>query len=199
MLSQPVNRLVCYNCPWRPPYSAQTTLPCCMLTAPVPSLLPGLPRPQVPPTVYMWPMVAFATAVLLNLLSMAMERRPVKRQLCFLNVYISGSAPLWPWVWARARRLPARHPQASSLGLLLVSHCCLYPPSCTAHPVGTCMGAFVQAWPLCLSSWLGSRLRLSTSMLRGDQSRSCGEQLPASIAAGGLLWATSRQRRAHAL
>jgi hypothetical protein len=46
----------------------------------------------VPPTVYMWPMVAFATAVLLNLLSMAMERRPVKRQLCFLNVYISGVA-----------------------------------------------------------------------------------------------------------
>jgi len=39
----------------------------------------------------MWPMVAFATAVLLNLLSMAMERRPVKRQLCFLNVYISGA------------------------------------------------------------------------------------------------------------
>lgn len=72
----------------------QTTLRRCVLTAPVPPLLPGLPRPQVPPTVYMWPMVAFATAVLLNLLSMAMERRPVKRQLCFLNVYISGSSPL---------------------------------------------------------------------------------------------------------
>lgn len=39
---------------------------------------------QVPDTVYMWPMVAFATAILLNLLSMAFESRPVKRQLCFL-------------------------------------------------------------------------------------------------------------------
>lgn len=41
---------------------------------------------------YMWPMVAFATAILLNLLSMVFERRPVKRQLCFLAVFISGVA-----------------------------------------------------------------------------------------------------------
>ena len=52
-------------------------------------------RLQVPPTVYMWPMVAFATAILLNLLTVAFERRPVKRQLCFLAVYISG-APFSP-------------------------------------------------------------------------------------------------------
>jgi hypothetical protein len=47
---------------------------------------------QVPANVYMWPMVAFATAILLNLLSMVFERRPVKRQLCFLAVFISGVA-----------------------------------------------------------------------------------------------------------
>lgn len=46
----------------------------------------------MPPTLYMWPMVAFATAVLLNLLALAFERRPVKRQLCFLAVFISGVA-----------------------------------------------------------------------------------------------------------
>ena len=46
--------------------------------------VPPLLFRQVPDTVYMWPMVAFATAILLNLLSMGFERRPVKRQLCFL-------------------------------------------------------------------------------------------------------------------
>ncbi|PSC67347.1 Non-motile and phage-resistance [Micractinium conductrix] len=56
----------------------------------------------VPDTVYMWPMVAFATAILLNLLSMGFERRPVKRQLCFLAVYISGVAFVYEFLaWKR--------------------------------------------------------------------------------------------------
>lgn len=48
-------------------------------------------------------MVAFATAILLNLLSMAFERRPVKRQLCFLAAYISGVAFIYEFLaWKRA-------------------------------------------------------------------------------------------------
>jgi len=51
----------------------------------------------------MWPMVAFATAILLNLLSMSFERRPVKRQLCFLAVYISGVAFVYEFLaWKRS-------------------------------------------------------------------------------------------------
>ncbi len=53
---------------------------------------------QVPATLYMWPMVAFATAVLLNLLALAFERRPVKRQLCFLAVFISGVACVYEFL-----------------------------------------------------------------------------------------------------
>lgn len=66
---------------------------------------PVLPPPfrQVNAAVYMWPMVAFATAILLNLLSMAFEKRPVKRQLCFLAVYISGVAFVYEFLaWKRA-------------------------------------------------------------------------------------------------
>ena len=51
----------------------------------------------------MWPMVAFATAILLNLLSMVFERRPVKRQLCFLAAYISGVAFIYEFLaWKQA-------------------------------------------------------------------------------------------------
>lgn len=58
---------------------------------------------QVNDNVYMWPMVAFATAILLNLLSMAFERRPVKRQLCFLAAYISGVAFVYEFLaWKHA-------------------------------------------------------------------------------------------------
>ncbi|KAL4447416.1 hypothetical protein ABPG75_004635 [Micractinium tetrahymenae] len=58
---------------------------------------------EVNDPVYMWPMVAFATAILLNLLSMAFERRPVKRQLCFLAAYISGVAFVYEFLaWKRA-------------------------------------------------------------------------------------------------
>ena len=57
----------------------------------------------MPDTVNMWPMVAFATAILLNLLSMVFERRPVKRQLCFLAAYISGVAFIYEFLaWKQA-------------------------------------------------------------------------------------------------
>lgn len=46
---------------------------------------------QVPPTIYMWPMVGFATASALNLISLAFERRTTKRQL-----YVVLTPPLDP-------------------------------------------------------------------------------------------------------
>ena len=58
---------------------------------------------QVPAPVYMWPMVAFATAMLLNALSWSFEQRPARRQLCFLAVYISGVAFVYEALaWHRA-------------------------------------------------------------------------------------------------
>ena len=71
-----------------------------------PARLPGCPPPpQVPPSVYMWPTVAFGTAVLLNFMAIAFERRPAKRQLCFLAAYISCVAAVYECL-AWQRRAP---------------------------------------------------------------------------------------------
>jgi len=42
--------------------------------------------------IYLWPLIAFATALLLNSISWMFERRPARQQLCFLATYISGVA-----------------------------------------------------------------------------------------------------------
>ena len=50
----------------------------------------------------MFPMVAFATATVLNLLSLAFERRSSKAHLCFLAAYISSCACLFEFLsWAK--------------------------------------------------------------------------------------------------
>eukprot|EP00887_Chlorella_sp_A99_P003023 scaffold9.g3023.t1 len=51
---------------------------------------------EVPHPIYLWPLVAFVTAAVLNLLSLAFERRSSKMQLCFLATYISTG--VWWWV-----------------------------------------------------------------------------------------------------
>ena len=56
------------------------------------------PRAQVHHTVYMWPMVAFATATVLNILSYIFERRTTKKQLCFLAIYISSAAFIYEFL-----------------------------------------------------------------------------------------------------
>jgi signal transduction histidine kinase/DNA-binding response OmpR family regulator len=53
---------------------------------------------QVPATVYLWPMVAFATAMLLNFLSWLFELRPARRQLSTLAIYISFVAFLYEFL-----------------------------------------------------------------------------------------------------
>lgn len=57
---------------------------------------------QVPSTIYLWPMVAFATTVLLNVLSSLFEQRAARKQLCFLAAYISGVAFVYEFLaWYR--------------------------------------------------------------------------------------------------
>lgn len=53
---------------------------------------------QVPATVYLWPMVAFATAMMLNFLSWIFELRPARKQLSTLAVYISFVACLYEFL-----------------------------------------------------------------------------------------------------
>jgi len=53
---------------------------------------------QVPSTVYLWPMVAFATAMMLNFLSWIFELRPARRQLSALAIYISFVACLYEFL-----------------------------------------------------------------------------------------------------
>lgn len=57
---------------------------------------------QVPSTIYLWPMVAFATTVLLNVLSSLFEQRAARKQLCFLAAYISGVAFVYEFLaWCK--------------------------------------------------------------------------------------------------
>lgn len=62
-----------------------------------------LPTHQVPQAVYIWPMVAFATATVLNLASACLELRPIKRQLCFLAAYITFTALVFEALAAQGR------------------------------------------------------------------------------------------------
>lgn len=57
---------------------------------------------QVPQNVYLWPMVAFATTMLLNTLSWIFEQRPARKKLSTLAVYISAVAFLYEFLaWAQ--------------------------------------------------------------------------------------------------
>ncbi|KAL6769835.1 HKR1 [Auxenochlorella protothecoides x Auxenochlorella symbiontica] len=58
---------------------------------------------EVPQAIYIWPMVAFATATVLNLASACLELRPIKRQLCFLAAYITATALVFEALAARGR------------------------------------------------------------------------------------------------
>ena len=52
----------------------------------------------MPSWLYLWPTVAFATAMLLNTVSWLFETRTAKKQLCFMAVYISGVAFWFSWL-----------------------------------------------------------------------------------------------------
>ncbi|GAB4816203.1 hypothetical protein N2152v2_003249 [Parachlorella kessleri] len=57
---------------------------------------------EVEQNIYVWPMVAFATTTLLNVISWAFERRTTKKQLCFLAAYISFVAFVYEFLaWKR--------------------------------------------------------------------------------------------------
>jgi signal transduction histidine kinase/CheY-like chemotaxis protein len=53
---------------------------------------------QINPNTYLWPMIAFATTMLLNFLSWLFEQRAARKQLCFLAIYISSVAFIYEFL-----------------------------------------------------------------------------------------------------